>query len=67
MKLKEAIKKAEESIEETLACCDFPSEHWARIHINNLSDKTARPGAVKPQALLFYIAHRYQSARASSP
>ena len=35
MKLKEAIKKAEESIEETLACCDFPSEHWARIHINN--------------------------------
>ena len=35
MKLKEAVKKAEESIEETLACCDFPSEHWARIHINN--------------------------------
>ena len=33
MKLKEAIKKAEESIEETLACCDFPSEHWARINI----------------------------------
>ena len=28
MKLKEAVKKAEESIEETLACCDFPSEHW---------------------------------------
>ena len=31
MMLKEAIKKAEESIEETLACCDFPSEHWARM------------------------------------
>ena len=39
MKLKEAVKKAEESIEETLACCDFPSEHWARIHINNAIER----------------------------
>ena len=42
MKLKEAIKKAEESIEETLACCDFPSEHWARIHINNAIERLNR-------------------------
>lgn len=42
MKLKEAVKKAEESIEETLACCDFPSEHWARIHINNAIERLNR-------------------------
>ena len=42
MKLKEAVKKAEESIEETLACCDFPSEHWARIHINNVIERLNR-------------------------
>lgn len=47
MKLKEAVKKAEESIEETLACCDFPSEHWARIHINNAIE--AEPGNSSPQ------------------
>lgn len=29
MKLKEAAKKAEDGIEETLTYCDFPSEHWA--------------------------------------
>lgn len=28
MKLKETVKKVEDSIEETLTCCDFPSEHW---------------------------------------
>lgn len=27
MKLKEAAKKAEDGIEETLTYCDFPSEH----------------------------------------
>ena len=42
MKLKEDVKKAEESIEETLACCDFPSEHWARIHINNAIERLNR-------------------------
>ena len=42
MKLKEAVKKAEESIEETLACGDFPSEHWARIHINNAIERLNR-------------------------
>ena len=35
MKLKEAAKKVEDGVEETLTCCDFPSEHWTRIHTNN--------------------------------
>ena len=34
MKLKEAAKKAEDGIEETLTYCDFPSEHWTRIRTN---------------------------------
>ena len=36
MKLKEAAKKVEDSIEETLTYCDFPSEHWTRIRTNNV-------------------------------
>ena len=28
MKLKEAAKKVEDSVEETLTYCDFPYEHW---------------------------------------
>ena len=32
MKLKEAAKKVEDSIEETLTYCDFPSEHWTYPH-----------------------------------
>ena len=35
MKLKEAAKKVEDGIEETLTYCDFPSEHWTRIRTNN--------------------------------
>ena len=35
MKLKEAAKKVEAGIEETLTYCDFPSEHWTRIRTNN--------------------------------
>ena len=31
MKLKEAAKKVEDGVEETLTCYDFPSEHWTRI------------------------------------
>ncbi len=34
MKLKEAAKKVEDGIEETLTYCDFPSEHWTRIRTN---------------------------------
>jgi transposase-like protein len=35
MKLKEAAKKVEDSIDETLTYTDFPSEHWTRIRTNN--------------------------------
>ena len=31
MKLKEAARKVEDGIEETLTYCDFPGEHWTRI------------------------------------
>ena len=37
MKLKEAAKKVEDSIEETLTYCDFPSEHWTLIRTNNVA------------------------------
>ncbi len=36
MKLKEAAKKVEDGIGETLTYCDFPSEHWTRIRANNI-------------------------------
>ena len=39
MKLKEAAKKVEDGIEETLTYCDFPSEHWTRIRINNVIER----------------------------
>ena len=42
MKLKEATKKAENGIQETLAYCDFPSEHWARIRTNNVIERLNR-------------------------
>ena len=42
MKLKEAAKKVEDGIEETLTYCDFPSEHWTRIRINNVIERLNR-------------------------
>ena len=42
MKLKEAAKKVEDGIEETLTYCDFPSEHWTRIHTNNVIEQLNR-------------------------
>ena len=39
MKLKEAVKKVEDGIEETLAYCDFPSENWTRIRTNNVIER----------------------------
>ena len=42
MKLKEAAKKVEDSIEETLTYCDFPSEHWNRIRTNNVIERLNR-------------------------
>jgi transposase-like protein len=42
MKLKEAAKKVEDSIEETLSYMDFPYEHWQRIRTNNVLERLNR-------------------------
>ena len=42
MKLKEAAKKVEDSIEETLSYMDFPYEHWQRIRTNNVIERLNR-------------------------
>ena len=42
MKLKEAAKKVEDGIEETLIYCDFPSTHWIRIRTNNVIERLNR-------------------------
>ena len=42
MKLKEAAKKVEDGIKETLTYCDFPSEHWTR-HPHQQCDRAAEP------------------------
>ena len=42
MKLKEAAKKVEDSVEETLTYCDFPYEHWTRIRTNNVIEQLNR-------------------------
>ena len=42
MKLKEAARKLEDGIEETLTYCDFPSEHWTRIRTNNVIERLNR-------------------------
>ena len=39
MTLKEAAKKVEDGIAETLTYCDFPSEHWTRIRTNNVIER----------------------------
>ena len=42
MKLKEAVKKVENGIEETMTYCDFPIEHWTRIRTNNVIERLNR-------------------------
>lgn len=42
MKLKKAVKKLEDGIEETLIYCDFPSERWTRIRTNNVIERLNR-------------------------
>ena len=39
MELKEAAKKVEDSVEETLTYYDFPYEHWTRIRTNNVIER----------------------------
>ena len=43
MKLKEAAKKVEDGIEETLTYYSFSSEHWLKMRTNNILERlTAR-------------------------
>ena len=42
MKLKEAARKVEDGVEETLTYCDFPFEHWTRIRTNNVIERLNR-------------------------
>ena len=42
MKLKEAAKKVEDSVEETLTYMAFPFEHWTRIRTNNVIERLNR-------------------------
>jgi putative transposase len=42
MKLKEAAKKVEDSIEETLTYMDFPYSHWLKIRTNNVIERLNR-------------------------
>ena len=42
MKLKEAAKKVEDSVEETLSYTAFPFEHWTRIRTNNVIERLNR-------------------------
>ena len=42
MKLKEAAKKVEDSIAETLTYMTFPHEHWMKIRSNNAIERLNR-------------------------
>ena len=42
MRLKEAAKKVEDGIEETLTYYVFPSEHWLKIRTNNMPERLNR-------------------------
>ena len=40
--MKEAAKKVEDGIEETLTYMDFPSQHWLKIRTNNVIESMNR-------------------------
>ena len=42
MKLREAAKKVEAGIEETLTYMEFPSQHWLKIRTNNVIERMNR-------------------------
>ena len=42
VKLKEAAKKVQDGVEETLTYCEFPYEHWTRIRTNNVIERLNR-------------------------
>ena len=47
MKLREAAKKVEDGIDETLTYCDFPSEHWTCIRTNNVIERLTREMCIR--------------------
>ena len=49
MKLKEAARKAEDGIEETLTYRDFSSEHWTRIRTNHVMERLNREIRCRPR------------------
>ena len=51
MKLKEAAKKIEDGIEETLTYCDFPSEHWTKIRTNSVIERLNREIRRRPRVV----------------
>jgi len=42
MKLKEAAKKVEDSINETLTYMEFPYAHWSKLRSNNVIERLNR-------------------------
>uniref|UniRef100_UPI0033182BAF transposase n=1 Tax=Oscillibacter ruminantium TaxID=1263547 RepID=UPI0033182BAF len=42
MKLRDAAKKIEDGVEETLTYADFPFQHWTRIRTNNVIERLNR-------------------------
>ena len=44
----------EDGIEETLTYCEFPSEHWTRIHTNNVIERLNREIHRRPQFMGSY-------------
>lgn len=53
MKLKEAAKKVGNDIEETFTYCDSPSEHWTRMHTNNVIERLNREIQRRTRGRLF--------------
>ena len=51
LKLKEAAKKIEDSIDETLTYFDFPEEHWTRIRTNNVIEQLNREIRRRPRVV----------------
>ena len=42
MKLKEAAKKIEDSVDETLTYIEFPTQHWLKVRTNNVIERMNR-------------------------
>lgn len=52
--MKEAAKKVENCIEETLTHCNFPNEHWARNRTNNVIERLNRAIRHRPKVVVSF-------------